>query len=209
MTKQDLNQSTDSVTTIAESVKSEDSIEAKLNAMFNSPERIVEDVEKESKAKPEVLPTRRSKRKRTISGPSAEQIIEEIHSKVEPRPSKKPSKRSATKTFKEEEIIVEQPSRRSATLNKSYTEYGDFDENVEVDIEAESDDFGDFSEDLTDFKPEKKRKRISPKRKKAKTNNNVPKTSIKPTENRANPKSEYFMPGDLILSIGQGNYKNR
>ena len=51
MTKQDLNQSTDSVTTITESVKSEDSIEAKLNAMFNSPERIVEDVEKESKAK--------------------------------------------------------------------------------------------------------------------------------------------------------------
>ena len=203
MTKQDLNQSTDSVTTITESVKSEDSIEAKLTAMFNSPERIVEDVEKESKAKTEVLPTRRSKRKRTISGPSAEQIIEEIH-------SKKPSKRSATKTFKkEEEIIVEQPSRRSATLNKSYTEYGDFDENVEVDIEGESDDFGDFSEDLTDFKPEKKKKRISPKRKKAKTNNNVPKTAKKPTENRANPKSEYFMPGDLILSIGQGNYKNR
>ena len=203
MTKQDLNQSTDSVTTITESVNSEDSIEAKLSAMFNSPERIVEDVEKESKAKPEVLPTRRSKRKRTISGPSAEQIIEEIN-------SKKPSKRSATKTFKkEEEIIVEQPSRRSATLNKSYTEYGDFDENVEVDIEGESDDFGDFSEDLTDFKPEKKKKRISPKRKKAKTNNNVPKTYRKPTENRANPKSEYFMPGDLILSIGQGNYKNR
>ena len=199
MTKQDLNQSTDSVTTITESVKSEDSIEAKLNAMFNSPERIVEDVEKESKAKPEVLPTRRSKRKRTISGPSAEQIIEEIQ-------SKKPSKRSATKTFKkEEEIIVEQPSRRSATLNKSYTEYGDFDENVEVDIEGESDDFGDFSEDLTDFKPEKK-KRISPKRKKAKTNNNVQKNSkIIPK----NQRSEYFMPGDLILSIGQGNYKNR
>ena len=198
MTKQDLNQSTDSVTTITESVKSEDSIEAKLNAMFNSPERIVEDVEKESKAKPEVLPTRRSKRKRTISGPSAEQIIEEIN-------SKKPSKRSATKTFKEEEIIVEQPSRRSATLNKSYTEYGDFDENVEVDIEGESDDFGDFSEDLTDFKPEKK-KRISPKRKKAKTNNNVQKNSkIIPK----NQRSEYFMPGDLILSIGQGNYKNR
>ena len=80
-------------------------------------------IKKESKAKTEVLPTRRSKRKRTISGPSAEQIIEEIH-------SKKPSKRSATKTFKkEEEIVVEQPSRRSATLNKSYTEYGDFDEN--------------------------------------------------------------------------------
>ena len=199
MTKQDLNQSTDSVTTITESVKSEDSIEAKLSAMFNSPERIVEDVEKESKAKTEVLPTRRSKRKRTISGPSAEQIIEEIN-------SKKPSKRSATKTFKEEEIIVEQPSRRSATLNKSYTEYGDFDENVEVDIEGESDDFGDFSEDLTDFKPEKKKKRISPKRKKAKTNNNVQKNSkIIPK----NQRSEYFMPGDLILSIGQGNYKNR
>ena len=88
MTNQDLNQSTDSVK--AESVKSEDSIEAKLTAMFNSPERKEENFvnsnvdskpsRKESEVKPVALPTRRSKGKRTVSGQSSEQIVEKLQS---------------------------------------------------------------------------------------------------------------------------------
>ena len=215
MTNQDLNQSTDSVK--AESVKSEDSIEAKLTAMFNSPERKEENFvnsnvdskpsTKESELKPLALPTRRSKRKRTVSGPSSEQIVEKLQSAKREPAAKKSRKRSSTITLKEEEIIVEQPSRRSATLNKSYTEFGDFDENnedsdVAVVDESDhvSDESGDYSEDRKDFKSPKRKKRFSPKRKKeAKSNNNEPKS---------NSKSEYFMPGDLILLIGKTNYKN-
>merc|ERR1711963_566359 len=132
---------------------------------------------------------------------------------------KSSSQRSESETFRPDQP-VQQPSRRRAALNKSYTEYADLvDDDVDSkdsDVTIEIEDF-DSEDDFKVSSPRKKaasprKKRTlskrkskrgssSPKKKKATTNNNVAK------EAKVNTKSEYFMPGDLILSIGKRGTK--